>query len=54
MSRLEKNSTRMKKSAEFVHEEDEDDDDDDEESSMDIADTVEVTTTALQSKLEQV
>ena len=40
----------MKKSAEFVHEEE----DDDEESSMDVADTVEVTTTALESKLEQV
>lgn len=44
----------MKKSAEFINDDEDEDDDDDEESSMDVADTVEVTTTALESKLEQV
>lgn len=38
---------RVKKSAEFIH------DDDEDESSMDVADTVEVTTTQVESKLEQ-
>jgi hypothetical protein len=48
----EKNSMRIKKSAEFIN--DEDDEDDGNESSMDVADTVEVTTTAMESKFEQV
>lgn len=39
----------MKKSAEFINEEEDDD-----ESSMDVADTVEVSTTPMESKLEQV
>jgi len=43
-----KNSMRIKKSAEFVN------DDDEDESSMDVADTVEVMTTAMESKFEQV
>lgn len=51
---LEKNSTRMKKSAEFINEDEDDDDDDIDESSMDVADTIEVRTTPLESKLEQV
>ncbi|CAF2009966.1 unnamed protein product [Rotaria magnacalcarata] len=42
-----KNSIRIKKSAEFVN------DDDEDESTMDIADTVEIATTALESKSEQ-
>jgi hypothetical protein len=46
---LGKNSTRVKKSAEFI----DDDDDDDEDNSMDVADTVEVMTSQAQSKLEQ-
>jgi hypothetical protein len=45
---IEKNSIRVKKSAEFVN------DDDEDESSMDIADTVEVMTTQMESKSEQV
>lgn len=40
----------MKKSAEFI---DEDDDEDNEDNSMDVADTVEVTTTQAESKSEQ-
>lgn len=44
---IEKNSTRATKSAEFVNDDDADD------SSMDVADTVEVMTTAVQSKSEQ-
>jgi hypothetical protein len=43
---------RIKKSAEFIN--DDDDDDDEDESSMDVADTVEVMTTAMESKYEQV
>ncbi|CAM4861524.1 unnamed protein product [Rotaria socialis] len=43
-----KNSIRIKKSAEFVN------DDDEDGSSMDVADTVEITTTALESKIEQI
>jgi len=62
---LEKNSGRIKKSAEFINDDDDNNDDDDEdddednndeveESSMDIADTVEITTTAAaESKSEQ-
>jgi hypothetical protein len=38
---------RIKKSAEFIN------DDDEDESSMDVADTVEVMTTTVQSKSEQ-
>ncbi|CAF1057181.1 unnamed protein product [Adineta ricciae] len=45
-----KNSTRVKKSAEFVDDEDEDENED--ESSMDVADTVEVSTTQPISKME--
>ncbi len=44
---LEKNSMRVKKSAEFINDNDEDD------SSMDVADTVEVMTTPIQSKSER-
>jgi hypothetical protein len=42
---------RIKKSAEFIND---DGDDDEDESSMDVADTVEVMTTAMESKYEQV
>ncbi|CAF4699578.1 unnamed protein product [Rotaria sp. Silwood1] len=43
-----KNIIRIKKSAEFINDDDEDD------SSMDVADTVEVITTTIESKLEQI
>lgn len=39
---------RVKKSAEFIN-----DDDDEDDSSMDVADTVEVVTSAMESKSEQ-
>lgn len=46
---------KIKKSAEFINEDDDDDDNnEDDESSMDVADTVEITTTAMESKSEQV
>ena len=47
----EKNSMRVKKSAEFIND---DDDDDDDQSSMDVADTIEIVTTGMESKFEQV
>ncbi|CAF2956102.1 unnamed protein product [Rotaria sp. Silwood2] len=43
-----KNSIRIKKSAEFINDDDEDD------GSMDVADTVEVMTTTMESKFEQI
>ena len=47
----EKNSLRIKKSAEFIDDEDEEEDEVD-ETSIDVADTVEVVTTGIESKHE--